>query len=80
MTLPKHIIELAIEGGWDSDGKKNPSPTHWHDEWILDPLFWQALFGNDAREIWRHKALEYFDLLLISRPTDKFWEELVKII
>lgn len=40
MTIPAHIVERAIDGGWDD-------LVHGDDNWqyraALDPLFWQTL-------------------------------------
>lgn len=69
MTLPKHIIELAIEGGWDI--KKGvgipakidiiPSMQLYAskvvpEKVILDPLFWEALgkrLGWSPKNSWK---------------------------
>ena len=84
--FPKHIIELAIEGGFDPQFK-----TRRAEALVCDPLFWKSLGkslgwsglyycsdGKNRGKNWRVVALEFYDLILTSQPTDKFWEELAK--
>ena len=88
MIIPKHIIELAIEGGL----KKKYLPTNIMSEplalynldaqarLLLVPQFWQAL---GKRLGWSgeksgYQAHVFYDLLLTKGDTDKFWEELTK--
>ena len=74
MTIPKKIIELAVEGEWKPWWLGKPVKVshsfievlekeavvyQWWQEIALDPLFWQAL-GN--RLMWSEKgALEIFE-------------------
>jgi hypothetical protein len=59
-------------------------------EIAFDPSFWQALgqtlnwyglysdvFGKDAIAAWQRKAHEFYALVLTSRNTEKFWEDLL---
>ena len=84
MIIPKHIIELAVAGGFDPQFK-----TRRAEALVCDPLFWKSLgkklgWGESNGKIevwdWRGYAKRFYDLLLTSQPTDTFWEELTKMV
>ena len=117
MTIPTHIIELAIEGGWKSYNEIS-SPLvggvqidKEETEIICDPTFWKSLGkklgwsgerclkcgkdwpwisgtrycdacrsadGNWRTDTYKYHAHRFYDLILTSQPTDKFWEELLE--
>lgn len=88
MTIPKEIIEKAIQGGWST-----PTPGKWieNEGWYahvaLDPSFWQALGkslgwgeGSGGIEVWdwHGYARNFYDHILQGHDTDEFWKELLK--
>lgn len=75
--IPKNVIEKAIEGGW-----ANAYALDWdgHAEAIIDPLFWQSLgkaLGWMSGD-WKGNAHQFFDLLLTSGDTSRFWKDLLE--
>lgn len=88
MHIPKEIIGKAIAGGWKDTFLKQMSVTSWQVA-VLDPTFWQALgkaLGWSTE--WKHLtpfgykyldvAHEFLNHVLQGKPTDEFWQELLK--
>lgn len=87
-------IKLAIEkGGWRNSGTITEEQLikfgggcasyiyHEKDRsWLLDPLFWQALGKALGIRRWQTPAEHYFQIILDSGDTEKFWRELIKPI
>lgn len=87
--IPKHIIELAVKGGWIG---KAVEPTYIDNyyEVICSPLFWQALgkelgWGTEPAattregfpvQEWMMFAHRFYDLILTGGSLDEFWKEL----
>lgn len=88
MKIPQEIIELSVNGGWNSKNSIINAKI------ALDPTFWQSLgralgwrsyapksFGvNDGRSLeptYMDYAHRFYDLILQGKDPAPFWEELL---
>ena len=77
-------IELAVKGGWKMPNHKDIqricgegylNSTFY--SYVLDPLFWQALFGNE--KYGRMKAKELIEALFNGKTIEQFFEQMAKV-
>lgn len=66
MKNTQKAIELAIEGGWNSQWLALVSTSIGLPDWVhakifLDPLFWQALIKDEYEPCWACKGERFFE-------------------